>query len=580
MWKGLFDGITVPPSVGRRQKTSLPIPEVIGTDITESNDPPSGVDASAIPAVISTHKPFAIDENGVRRPFEIDISDQLRVHGGEPPFDINLIGVNVYTFSSIENDRISTEIPATLDEHGILTYNPAGTYLYNALSIRVEIADEAHPPTPDAQIVGAVYEAPFDGPPEPDIDPRPVIIGENLLPGQVDLEIQMEPGNYGDPEYLAQFWSDQGQTPTCVAAAVGSSLDAMGLGSYEEVLRRTTVYDVDGEYFVYDANGNFVPGTNTLIQRLGQPIYHAFVALDDNGNPTYLPNGELSTFDTMFSHKYDPVLFKPDSTLAYKSPQEAIFEGFGVESHVTYMTDFTQLIGYLKNGQMVIASVDALELWGSNGALLTEAQENADSDWNEFYTDEVDPLASGRNHAVWITGIKNINDPENATIIINDSNRLQGEGGAEYSLQRFLAAWEDGEFYALVTGDPLPPRQLPFNEATTGLATRMIRNWPYQAIYDAPEDIRSQFQMAFPENFQGELQNYKHPKRLLNLDIDPEAFIYIVDAIEEESPGFKEAYAEWTKDLQAEQIEILNELGISPEAIKLVDEIKANLIDE
>ena len=144
MWKGLFDGITVPPSVGNRRKTSLPIPEVIGTDITESEQPPPQIEVETKPAVIDPLESTTIidDDENLRAQFKIDLSDHLRVINAEPPYNIRLVGVQEFSTSYLSEGYSEDNRFASLDEHGVLTYQPRGTYLRNALAIQVEISSQ------------------------------------------------------------------------------------------------------------------------------------------------------------------------------------------------------------------------------------------------------------------------------------------------------------------------------------------------------------------------------------------------------------------------------------------------------
>ena len=576
MWKGLFDGITVPPSVGRRRKTELPIPEVVGEKI---NPPTSETNIKVIQTPIHTRKTqrLSIEPES----FEIDISPYIRVFNIDPPFNINIVSAKEFTRSSPEQERIQDEIVATINERGIVTYNPIGTYVRNALFIQVAVSNDENPLSPVEQALGNVYqeEGIADTLPAPE-------------PGGRDLVILPNGGTFiGNPDELSQYWVDQGIDPTCMAAATGSILASLGLSDYEEVLQNSSVYiGDDGEYYVYNEEGELVRGSTPLITHYGQPIY----VVDYFRNALGIPFINEETGEPYrrirLARDVDPEFTPqviPGETFIRQYHSQSILNHYGVDNHYGYMTDFTQLAALLSSGRKILARVDAYELWFSNGALIREAQENANSDWDDFYGYEgLNPLDSDTSHLLWITGLRQNPDGE-WIIILNDTNLLQGEGGAEYSLQRFLAAWEDSEFTYIATG---PPIQTSFSELDSGyvgptnqetdvIESAISEYFPHTLILTLPEHIQEDFREEIGGgNIILGMVPYRVPKKLLELD--PRILFPILNKIEESFPGFKQKFGEWARKTRAEQDRITDLFGLDSDDIKKIDEIVANLIDE
>ena len=94
-----------------------------------------------------------------------------------------------------------------------------------------------------------------------------------------------------------------------------------------------------------------------------------------------------------------------------------------------------------------MSNIDGPELWGKElGGWLGEV-----IDWIE------ENLGRGGNHAVWITSINNVNDPnpENITVTLNDSGQPDGVGKT-YSLGEFIDAAKDSNFHYVATGEAAP----------------------------------------------------------------------------------------------------------------------------
>ena len=255
----LHEGIVVTPRGGRRAR--VPIPTVMGTNVSSFQAAESEVEVEAMPAVVKASEEY---------PFKIDVSQQLRLQGAEPPYSINLLRFYERT-TSAERQEWSADNPfVSMDEQGVITYEPRGTYVRNQLIIRVGVGAENAPAPQEEVEVGDIYAAPeeertLDDDPEFDQDDAPMLDG-------IEVPIQFTEDVIGDPEAEQQFWTNQQMDQTCAAASTGSALASEGVGDYEAVIERTTV--------MVDEDGNVVGyiGENAPdILWNGEPIYHATI---------------------------------------------------------------------------------------------------------------------------------------------------------------------------------------------------------------------------------------------------------------------------------------------------------------
>ena len=102
---------------------------------------------------------------------------------------------------------------------------------------------------------------------------------------------------------------------------------------------------------------------------------------------------------------------------------------YGIENEMSFNNDEADLREALENGEKVIVSVDADEIWYGE-------------------TDDVFTPTDGANHAVQVIGI-DYSDPDNPMVILNDSGHPDG-CGEMVPLDVFMDAWEDGG-YQMIT---------------------------------------------------------------------------------------------------------------------------------
>jgi len=105
---------------------------------------------------------------------------------------------------------------------------------------------------------------------------------------------------------------------------------------------------------------------------------------------------------------------------------------FGVDADVEF-GELDDLTAYLDDGHNVIVSVDASEIWYSDGQTYDPGNELP--------------------HAAVITAI----DSDDGVVYLNDPGLPAGEGaGLEVPLETFLGAWEDTANEMVVTAEPTP----------------------------------------------------------------------------------------------------------------------------
>ena len=149
MNKRLFEGIIVKPS-GGRTGIPLPIPDVPGAYIRKSPSPTKNVRFSTASGIIKATDSTPVIKSQIehRAQFKIDVSEHLRLHGAKPPFNISMISVREVAISDLASGWSQDNQFVTMDENGIITYEPIGTFVRNTLLIGVEVSDADTPPTP------------------------------------------------------------------------------------------------------------------------------------------------------------------------------------------------------------------------------------------------------------------------------------------------------------------------------------------------------------------------------------------------------------------------------------------------
>lgn len=127
-----------------------------------------------------------------------------------------------------------------------------------------------------------------------------------------------------------------------------------------------------------------------------------------------------------------------------------IMDSYGIPNHSISNATIQDLAAELRQGHGVIVGVDSEELWDTG--ILAEFKQWLSENLGFDFGDD------GANHAVVVTGI-NVTDPENPTVILNDSGDPNG-AGKEYPMDKFIAAWEDSDFHYTATDNPLPDKNI------------------------------------------------------------------------------------------------------------------------
>lgn len=483
----LFEGIIVRPSGGRGH---VPAPTLIeGTSVnTARGNLKPRLDAEVKNAAIGAATAY---------PFKIDVSQQLRLKGATPPYSINLVGVEELTISSEQRPWDPDDPFLTMDEHGVVTYAPKGTYVRNTLRLQVELADKDNPSTAFGQAAGEVYR----GEVEEDDGRRGAIGGVPVAEGDIlDFIVQFHNNVVGDGFGESLFWQNQGMEPTCALAACAG------------VLASLAIIDENGEFIDYwkllqqaltltFPEHPFDPNLPEEFRVPPIPLYRAHRTervLDEPNRPAIpqalldqdvpdeyfeiLTNGDVMQTREYFDRVTQTAELTPEAyaylyeLLNYRESDDydgefaerprnvsnnAANEGDswvaihimlnanGVKTRTGSGAEVSTIIQELLAGNKVIVGVDANEL--AERPELMKAQSQSDRLALLNIGEDLNTLA---NHAIWLTEIDN-SDPNNPTVTINDSAR---GGGIEMPLDQFLAAWEDADYMYVATGEsPLPP---------------------------------------------------------------------------------------------------------------------------
>ena len=120
----------------------------------------------------------------------------------------------------------------------------------------------------------------------------------------------------------------------------------------------------------------------------------------------------------------------------------------GIANHAVDNASLANLLYEISKGHGVIVGVKSDQLWESGGAF--QELKNFIIRKSGLDTPEWQPA----DHAIMVTGM-DFSDPEHPMVIVNDSGEPTGKGHA-YPLDRFMDAWQNGNFYYTATDDPLP----------------------------------------------------------------------------------------------------------------------------
>jgi hypothetical protein len=116
----------------------------------------------------------------------------------------------------------------------------------------------------------------------------------------------------------------------------------------------------------------------------------------------------------------------------------AILESYGIPVETIKYVSEERLRELLESGCLVIAGVDADELWAWRDGKYGEYRKASSM---------TDP-----DHVVWIIGIDDT-DPDNPMVIVNDSGRRDG-AGTKYPMDVFLRSWDDLDRFCVYTKEP------------------------------------------------------------------------------------------------------------------------------
>ena len=483
-------------------------------------------------------------------PYQIDLNELITTTA---PAVFNLLEVNEDSISALSEPWNPDDPFATLDENGILHYSPRGTWLNNVLTLKVEIADPYHPPTPIARaasvIYGSISEVPIQGTQEPITE---------------ELAIQLVNDILGEDDAGGQFWANQRFNGTCVIGATSSAMASLGIEdadgnpiTYERVIR-DFVQVVDGQ-------GNVIKEPKFTYAN-GEPVYRGFfpvmnwASLDPAKQQMYLEQLDNPLFIENRLRKINPTGYnwsrimndpnEPDfsdvTVDRSRNVYQLIFDAYKVPSRRGHAIDFVDLIRELEAGNKIAACVDATELWNARRlrTTITTAQERADL--------HRQGLNSKTNHGVWITGI-NLADPENPEIIINDTGQRDG-AGVRYPLKEFLAAWEDAEFEYIATGEKSITPEMSYRNQHNGLHKTLMT-----AVFNLRFDDRIN-EKTYADLSQSTVYNILEKDRAKQ----------VLQQAEKDNPGFTKELENFLEAGQADREYFLEKYGIDPETVKKI----------
>ena len=415
-----------------------------------------------------------------------------------------------------------------------------------------------------------------------------------------EVIFHLENDYIGNPD-AGQFWENQGQNGTCAIGAVSGALRALGFLDYDAG-ELTIDAIIAAASVLVDENGNIITNPLDLPGVSFVPAGSSFGTVDGRTitveEDSYLdPFGDhVPKLDGFIKHEGEP-LYHTRVITGYQryngvdyptygfrtGPNENVGIGWGIipnmldyygaTNDTVYFDSFPDLVKTLQEGKPVIAFVDATnELW-QDPDFIREIQDETDTPYIDTTHQDSGRYGSGENHAIWITGIDLTVDPP--VFIINDTGPLSGRS-ARYDARHFLSAWEDAEFIATVVGGV--PDIVNLSNRSYDLGKRMADAVFFEDVLDnVSPDTHSEI-IDDDGLISLDFINHLTPSNLLEYDLD--LIIEIVDAIEEIDPGFKADYAQWAEDSVQAQLDVIEELGLDPDTLKLIDEIKAEILDE
>ena len=582
MWKGLLDGIIVNPS-GGRTSTRLPIPDVPGYTIEESYRPAPRIDVETTPLVenVLSANPVIGADGNLRAEIKFDLSPYIRLRGATPPFDISLLGVREYTTSSLSEDW-SRETPfVTMDENGIVTYTPRGTYIRNALVIEFDVFNLENPLSPENKQRAQVYDVDEDGGQGGGILP----VGGGVPLDHNEIVLQMDGNVIGlGSDDATKFWQNQGIQPTCALVAVSSILLSLGIMvDYQTLLEQaSTIIKFDGSG---DPLYTVTPGASHLLEysRPNPPadFYEAMAELPAEyfeylrGEHTneelrdYIDSSTLrfpsaatqylldileyresDTYDGEIVTTSDRVEFNAVNITSSMVAVQKMFEYNGVMPRLGVASDFSTFLQELLAGNPVLAIVDSYEF---NNPAMDTIQDQQD---RLSALNRPSDLRSDVNHAVWASGIEYVDgvpyvvvvDSAGGAGVTNTDTGTMG-GAQLYRLDHFLAAWEDGDFTYVSVGET--PAIIQERQAQREPISEAFKEFFLSRNYSP--DLAEAYATT---NFLESIQDTK-----------------LLDIVEEFSPGIREMVIEYLEVVDQDRIDLLVETRIDVDVINSIIKI-------
>lgn len=195
------------------------------------------------------------------------------------------------------------------------------------------------------------------------------------------------------------------------------------------------------------------------------------------------------------------------------SPQDVgnLLELHGIAVNRYENANIFHLTNELAQGHKVIIGVDSGELWNQHPIL--EQLEDAFQ-------------IGGADHAVIVSGI-DTSDPNQTRVIVSDPGT--GEAVASYSMDKFLDAWQDSNFFMVATQESAPshlPEMSHFDYDAGHL--EYVNGIPYQQFLDLEHR---------PELWDELLTSAPDKETLENALVGEDASNYLVSDADAASPG-------------------------------------------
>lgn len=160
-----------------------------------------------------------------------------------------------------------------------------------------------------------------------------------------------------------------------------------------------------------------------------------------------------------------------------------MMDAFGIENHSVEHAGVADLVNELASGHGVVVTVNSDQLWSSGPlhSLLHSVTQLLGLDSSENLP---------ADHALCVTGF-DFSDPAHPQVLLNDSGHPDGQA-ASYPLEKFVDAWENGDFHYVATDDPLP--------SITQTQLAELRGFDWGRFGPMPDPIRNPVANPF-DNF-------------------------------------------------------------------------------